>query len=193
VALLLGPTACAVQATYSPAWAGHERAQQAVTVGGTMHAYRKSAGIVGVRVGTAIDHGLLPRQAFAHGGLDWRAVPGWIAVEPGLDLGLGGPLRSAYSGVGAYAGAALTARLRVLGTNDEETAFNVIAPAVELVLVGRGGGWMPPEGAESTTLVGEWSAEVGVRFALGSDVFSEPAGKVQEPRGPASRSNGGRP
>lgn len=129
----------------------------------------------------AVDHGLIPHQGIVHGGYDWRVVPGWVALQPGLDLGLGEPLAGGYSGIGAYLGAAATARVHVCGANDAEPAFNLVAPALEVVVTGRGGGWMPPEGNASTALVGEYGVEFGLRLAIGSDVVSEPQGKVQAP------------
>jgi len=43
---------------------------------------------------------------------------------------------------------------------------------------------MPPEGAPSSALIGEFGAEIGLRFAIGSDLTAEAAGKVQAPRDP---------
>jgi hypothetical protein len=129
----------------------------------------------------AIDHALVPRNGSIHAGYDWRLFPGHFALEPGMDLGLGGPIARAYPGIGAYLGASATARLFLMGVNDEEPAFNVVAPSLELVLIGRGGEWAPPEGSPSTRLVGEYGIEIGLRAAFGSDILSEPQGKVQAP------------
>lgn len=180
--LALGASGCAFQATSGPSWAGQDRSAAALTVGASTWGYRNSGAVVGGRVGMAIDHGLIPHQGVVTGGYDWRVVPGWVSLQPGLDLGLGGPVAAgAYPGIGAYLGAAATARVRICGVNDAEPSFTLIAPVLELVVTGRGGGWMPPEGNASTALVGEYAVEMGLRIALGTDVAAEAQGKVQAP------------
>jgi hypothetical protein len=173
---------CAYQATSGVIWTGRREAAPVLTTGSTTQSYRTDGGVVGVRVSSAFEHAVVPRHAIVHGGYDWHLVPGAIELEPGLDLGLGGPIVKVYSGVGAYVGLSPTLRFFLLGVNDDEPAFNILAPSLELVVTGRGGGWMPPEGATSSTLVGEFGAEIGLRFAIGSDLAADAAGKVHAPR-----------
>jgi hypothetical protein len=40
---------------------------------------------------------------------------------------------------------------------------------------------MPPEGSDSTRLIGEYGVELGLRFAFSTDVYSGRPGKVQAP------------
>jgi len=141
-------------------------------------------------VGMAVDDGLIPRQGFVHMGYDLRAIPGRLVIEPRLDLGLGGPIARAYSGVGAYLGGAASGRVRLWGVDDSKTEFNIIGSHLDLVLAARGGAWAPPEGSSSTRLDWEASVELGVRVAIISDVPSGPAGRVQAPVTPAAEEGG---
>jgi hypothetical protein len=177
----LALSGCALQVTSGPSWA-NERHPAPIVVGGTLESQRASGGTFGARVGMAMENGLVPKQGIIHAGYDIRAVPGWVVVEPRLDLGLGGPIASAYSGVGAYVGGGASVRLRVYGVNDEETAFNVIGLRCDVLLSARAGAWTPPEGATSTRVVGEYATELGVRVALTTDIHSGPPGAVQPPR-----------
>ncbi|HWA28551.1 MAG TPA: hypothetical protein VG734_23075 [Lacunisphaera sp.] len=178
--LMLALGGCGMQATSGLAWTRHH-STPTLTVAAASMGYRQSRGVVGMRVGMDIDKALVPKNGIVHGGYDCRLGPGWFVFEPGFDLGLGGPIESAYDSVGAYLGASATARVRLAGVNDNDPAFNVVAPIGEVVLTGRGGGWMPPEDAASARLVGEWSAELGVRFSLGSDLVTAAQGKVRPP------------
>jgi hypothetical protein len=189
VVLAVLATGCGLQATSGAVWTKNEAAPS-LTFTGTTQAYRTSSFVVGGRVGVAFHDAIVPRHAIVHGGYDWRVIPGHLVFEPGLDLGMGGPIARVYPGIGAYLGASPSLRLFLFGVNDDEPAFNVIATAFELVLTGRGGGWMPPEGAASTALVGEYGVELGLRVAIGSDVLADPLGKVQEPK---SKTEGGTP
>lgn len=170
---------CAMQATTGPTWAD-ERHPFTVVLGATTESSHMNGPTLGGRVGMAAYDGLLPRQGFVHMGWDVRAVPGWFVVEPRLDLGIGRPIAGVYSGVGAYLGGAVDARLRLCGVNNQETAFNIIAPRFDVVLGARIGAWAPPEG-NSSQLILEKGLEVGLRFAIGSDVFSGPPGRVRDP------------
>jgi hypothetical protein len=175
---------CGLQATSGAAWTDRHSGTPALTVRATSIGFRSNSPVVGIRMGMAIDHALVPKHGIVHGGYDWRVIPGQLVLEPGFDLGLGGPIRAEYTGIGAYLGASGSARLRLLGVNDDDPAFNVIAPIVEAVLIGRGGGWMPPEEADSRALIGEFGVELGLRMTLGSDLVIPVQGKVPTALGP---------
>jgi hypothetical protein len=177
---------CAFQATGGPSWTGLSDPESVATFGLTMHAFRRSNGVAGVRAGTLIDHGLTLQQGFLHGGYDIRVIPGHLVLEPGLDLGFGDPTTHKFDGIGAYAGLSGTARLRVWGTDDSEPSFNVASPAIEIVLAPRTGGWAPPEGSHSHTFYGESAIELGVRVAIGSDLFSNPQGRLPDGTEPSA-------
>ena len=186
--LATASSGCALQATSGLNWAG-ERHPASLVLGGTTESSHRNGATFGARVGMGFDNGLVPKQGLIHVGGDVRAVPGWLVVEPRLELGLGGPIASAYSGVGAYLGGATNVRLRVCGVNDAETAFNVIGTRFDLVLGGRLGAWAPPEGG-SARLTVEGGLELGVRVAFTTDIVSGPPGKVQAPKLQASNSVG---
>jgi hypothetical protein len=173
-------TGCALQATAGPGAVGHADSVASVSAAATMHALRKSNGIVGMRVGMRVDDGLSLKHGILHGGNDFLLVPGWLTLEPGLDLGAGRPFSPVFTGVGAYAGVSGTARFRVTPGGDREPAFNIAYPMVELVFMPRLGAWMPPEGSNTTTPYAEWSVEFGVRLAVGSDLFSPAQGKISD-------------
>jgi hypothetical protein len=170
---------CALQVSGGKTWTGSAVAADTATVTMTMHALRKSNGIVGVRLGTVFEDGLAIRHGILHGGYDIIAIPGWLTLEPGLDLGAGSPASQRFDGVGAYGGVSGTARLRVVGMGERETTFNIAFPMVEIVLLPRWGMWMPPEGSNTRTLYGEFSAEIGLRFAIGSDLATTSLGRAR--------------
>ncbi|HEX3170191.1 MAG TPA: hypothetical protein VHQ88_06405, partial [Burkholderiales bacterium] len=115
-----------------------------MTVTGTLHALRESNSVVGLRVNAKIDHGYALRSVMLHGGYDILRSRGRFAFEPGIDLGVGRALRPLFEGTGAYGGASATFRLRVSPWGDEP-AYNLAWPIFEIVLLPRGGLWMPPE------------------------------------------------
>jgi hypothetical protein len=180
---------CAVQATSGPTWA-NDRRPVAVVVGGAMESRRLGGPTLGARVGMAVDDGLVPKQGFVHMGYDARALPGRLVIEPHLDLGVGGPIAGGYSGLGSYLGVAANGRLKIYGVDDRETEFNIIGSRIDLVLEMRGGAWAPPEEAGSSRLIWESSVDLGVRFAITTDLTSGPPGKVQAPVTSTSNSEG---
>jgi hypothetical protein len=171
---------CGLQATAGPSWAGG-RKPIAIVLGGVLEAHRANGPSLGARVGMAVDDGLIPRQGIVHLGYDLRAVPGRFVLEPRLELGMGRPIAGGYSGVGAYLGGALSSRLRILGVDDEETEFNILGTRIDLVLGGRIGAWAPPEGGGSAKLTREVGLDLGLRFAITTDVPSGPQGKIKAP------------
>jgi hypothetical protein len=129
---------CALQVTSGVNWA-NQRRPAGLIIAGTTESGHANGGVLGARVGMDFEHGLVPRQGLIHAGLDWRLWPGRFVLEPGLDLGIGGPIARVYSGLGGYLGAAASGRFRVLGVDEAETAFNVIGARMDIVLAGRGG------------------------------------------------------
>jgi hypothetical protein len=177
--LSLALCGCALTATGGPVVAGpHAEPVPAVSFGASAFAFRKSSGTFGARVLTVADHGLKIRSGAVHAGWDWRAIPGRLVIEPGVDLGAGSPANIAFKSAGAYAGFAPSVRLRLWGVDDSEPAFNLLAPAVELVVLGRAGAWMPPEASHSATVFGEFGVEFGLRFSVGCDLFATSQGKI---------------
>jgi hypothetical protein len=178
--LLVFLSGCAFQATAGPTAAGLEKPVPTATVGVTMHALRKSNGIVGLRMGSVVNDGFVPKHGILHGGYDVIAVPGWLELELGPDIGAGSAVTHLWDGIGAYGGASGTARLRLLGTGDREPSFDVAFPMLELVLMPRMGMWMPPERSDSRTPYGEFGVELGLRLAVGSDLAGTAQGKPQD-------------
>jgi hypothetical protein len=145
----------------------------------TTHAFRHGRPVFGFRLSTAYEHGFAIRSGLLHCGYDARLIPGRLVVVPAIELGAGRPATEAIGGVGSYAGAATSLRLRLLGVDDAEPAYNVYAVTSELVLGGRFGGWMPPETASVEKNVRwEWSIDLGLRVAVGSDVITSAQGEI---------------
>lgn len=166
---------CGVQFTGGPASTAGGQPVSALTAGASLHAMRRSSGVVGVRASAIIDDGIRVKQGFLHGGYDIRLAPGYVAVEPGVDLGLGEPLTKNYaSSIGAYGGLSMTWRFRLFGYDDGIPTYTIYGIGCELVAVPRVGAWMPPESATDKKVYGELSAELGVRFVLASDIFVTP-------------------
>jgi len=183
--------ACGLQATAGPAWVGHERmAWQMNGVLGT-HAQRHSGGVVGVRVGSVIDHGIALKSGVLHGGYDVLAIPGWLIVQPGLDVGAGQAVRHVFDGVGAYGGGSLEVRFR-FWTGDRGASYNLAFPACDIVLGGRGGIWMPPEHSNTTAVYVERTLDLGVRFGFGSDLTSPSQGEMPSRVTPSTAPGGAR-
>jgi hypothetical protein len=169
--------ACGVAATTGPAWVGHERdAWQANLAVGT-HAQRKSGGVAGVRVGSVIDHGAVLKSGMLRGGYDAIVIPGWLVLQPGVDLGAGQPVRHVFDGVGAYGGGSFELRLRYW-TGDRAPSFNLAFPAFDVVLGGRSGFWLPPEHSNTTAAFFEGAVEFGLRFGFGTDFTSPSQGET---------------
>jgi hypothetical protein len=190
LALLTSTSGCALQETTGAGWTGRRHAVATETVTATLHALRHSNGVVGVRAGTVVSDGLALKHGILHGGYDWRVWPGRLTLEPGIDLGAGAPLSHDLGGLGAYAGAAGSARLRLFGLDDAEPAFYVYGFAVELVVLPRVGFWVPPESAPSQRVYGEWAIEGGFRVVLASDLFVPSDGRVIDGSS-AEQGNGG--
>lgn len=186
---------CALQATGGPVYSGNKAGGGPVAVVGfgvSSHVMRESTAILGIRMDSVVDDdGISPRDAIMHAGADLRAIPGRLVIEPGVDLGIGEPGAGGFDALGAYAGVGLAARLRLFGVDDDEPAFNIIAPSLELVAGARAGGWMPAEGAESAHIVHEFAFELGLRVAIGSDLFTPTQGRIQEADGLDAPSQGG--
>jgi hypothetical protein len=167
---------CGLQLAGGVGNVGHGRVDGVGHAGLTTFAQRRSGPAVGLRANMVRrDHGLSLRSGTLHAGWDARLIPGWFALEPGLDFGAGQPSARVFSGVGAYAGGAMTARLRVVA-GDREPVYNLFFPVVELVVVPRAGVWMPPEGSPRTTPYGEGGIELGFRFGIGSDIIGAAQG-----------------
>jgi hypothetical protein len=193
-ALMLGWSGCAFTLSGGPARSGHVKPLAAsVALGASTHAFRDGAGVFGLRLLTKFDDGFSIRSGMLHAGYDWRLVPGWLVFEPGVELGAGKPLTEAFASVGAYAGVAGNLRVRVWGVDDAEPAYNVYAAAFELVLMPRIGGWMPAEGEENQSVVLEWSLELGIRFAIGSDLLTKAQGKIADTESRTQPTDGGAP
>jgi hypothetical protein len=191
LALLATATAgCGLQATVGRGGTAQRPAAWVGNVGLDAQAQRTSGASAGLRTGMLIDHGLVVKNAVLHGGYDTLVVPGWLTLEPGVDLGAGQPAIHVFRGVGAYGGLAGTARLRFV-TGDREPNYNVLFPFVELVLLPRGGIWLPPEGAGSTAAYFDWSVELGIRLGLGSDIISPRQGQIPEDHSTDAQAGGG--
>lgn len=169
--------ACGLEATTGPAWVGRERAAWQLNGAVGTHAQRKSGGVLGVRVGSVIDHGVVLKSGMLRGGYDAILIPGWLVLQPGVDLGAGQPVRHVFDGVGAYGGGSFELRVRYW-TGDREPSFNLAFPAFDIVLGGRSGVWMPPEHSNTAAPYFEGAIDFGVRFALGTDLTSPSQGEV---------------
>ena len=175
VALAYGACGCGLQVTSGPAWSGERNTAVAMSGGLTMQALRRSNGIVGMRATTRIDNGLEIRSGMVHAGYDFVSEGSRLSIEPGIDFGAGGPVYPIYSGVGAYCGASGNLRVRLLGSGDQEPAYNVAFGFVELVLNPRTGFWIPREGVP-TRVYHDGAVEMGLRFGFGSDLGSTSQG-----------------
>lgn len=151
----------------------------------TTHAFRQGRPVFGVRLSTAVDHGFAIRNGLLHTGYDFRLIPGYLVLVPAIELGAGQPAAQDLGGFGSYFGVATTLRERLSGVNDAEPAFNVYALNIDLFIGARVGGWMRPEtsSASSRAVVWEGSIELGIRFAVGSDVITSAQGENAEPDG----------
>jgi hypothetical protein len=173
----LGASGCAVQGTGGLEWAGKRGSVVGFTATGTLQALRKSNSVVGLRVNTVASHGYSIRSVMLHGGYDWLTQSAPLAFELGVDLGAGSSVQPLFDGVGAYGGVSSTLRFRPWPWT-VEPSYNLLFPMVEVVLVPRVGFWMPPEGGNTTTLYAEGGAEIGLRFAIGSDLATSGQGQV---------------
>jgi hypothetical protein len=151
-----------------------------LSIGAMTHVPRVRESVIGARLGTVIDDGIVPKHVIVNGGYDLRIFPGRFVFQPALELGVGSPVSRSYGSPGAYLGASGAIRVRMVGTS-EDVAYNVLSNDLDFVILPRFGGWMPPEGSGSTRLAGEWAVEAGFRLDFGSDVFSPTRGKVEEP------------
>ncbi len=156
-----------------------------------MNAAREHNGVVGARVATVADGGLEIRSGALHAGYDFVVAPGWLTLEPGVDLGAGSPVNRLYRGVGAYGGFAGTARLRPFGNADRGPEYNLFFLTPELVFAPRGGWWMAPEGAGRGFDV-EWGLELAVRVVFRSDLAGPPQGRPANDRQADPRPEGER-
>lgn len=167
---------CAVQATSGVAWSGERAPRVPVTTGLTTQAFRESQGIFGLRMVTLVDRGFEIRSGIAHVGYDIVNDRRRWALEPGLDLGIGGPVRPIYPGVGGYAGISGNARYRLWGEGDQRPAYDLLFQALDVVVMPRAGLWMGPEERHEGTMFGDLALEIGLRFAIGSDVIGSKQG-----------------
>ena len=204
-ALILGVATlsfgCAAQVTSGAAWSGDQTPRVPVTAGLTMQALRTSNIVVGARATSMFNEGIALRSGMLHTGYDFVSEESRWAIEPGVDIGAGVPVKPidglsglVFDGIGGYAGTSANLRLRVLGTGDKRPGFNVAFGFVELVFNPRAGLWMPPEGSLRAPLYVESSLEVGVRFGFGSDVASRmqgiPPNKKEAPAYDSEESSG---
>ena len=124
-ALLVGCSAlcaCGFTLAGGPAGAFHkrlrdepsDRVRATTSMSVTTHAFRNGGSVFGLRLMTAYDRGLAIRSGALHGGYDWRIIPGWLVLEPGIELGVGRPAARSLGGAGSYAGAAINLRLHGL-------------------------------------------------------------------------------
>jgi len=170
--------ACGVQATTGPAWVGpHEPAAWQLNTSLGTHAQRGPGGVVSMRLGSVIDHGIVLKSGTLRGGYDAVLIPGWLVLQPALDLGAGQAVRHVFDGVGAYGGGSLELRLRYW-TGDREKTYNLAFPAFDLVLGGHGGVWVPPEHSNTTTPYLEGALDFGLRFGFGSDLTAPSRGEM---------------
>ncbi|HKU38069.1 MAG TPA: hypothetical protein VJR89_07980 [Polyangiales bacterium] len=181
VFLVWAASGCAVTIGGGRAHAGHAKPTVWTgTLAVTTHAFRDGGGIFGVRLVSTVEHGFELRSGMFHAGYDWRVVPGWVVFEPGVDIGAGSPMSESFESLGAYAGVGANLRVRVWGVQDSMPAYNVYGGSTEIVLTPRFGGWMPPEGNPNHDVVLEWSIELGVRFAIASDLLTRSQGKLSD-------------
>jgi len=191
ISLLCG---CALTATSGPVYTARSADPvPAVSIGANAFAFRKSSGTFGFRVLTVAEHGLKLRSGAVHAGWDFRVIPGHLVIEPGFDLGIGSPANIEYENPGAYAGFVPSVRWRLWGVDDSEPAFNLIAPSIDLVLLGRAGAWMPPEGSANTTMQRELGVELGLRVSFGSDLFAGSQGRIRHDEGLDAEHEGATP
>ncbi|HEX5098784.1 MAG TPA: hypothetical protein VFV94_04760 [Polyangiaceae bacterium] len=169
--------ACGLHATTGPAWVGRERMAWQMNGGVGTHAQRESGGVLGVRVGSVIDHGVVLKSGMVRGGYDAIVIPGWLVLQPGLDFGAGQPVRHVFDGVGAYGGGSFEVRWRYW-TGDREPSFNLAFPAFDVVLGARSGVWMPPEHSNTTAPYFESAVDFGLRFGFGTDLTSPSQGET---------------
>ncbi|HVH47606.1 MAG TPA: hypothetical protein VM925_34960 [Labilithrix sp.] len=174
--ITLSSLGCAVQTTTGGAWTAEQRPVWAVSAGGTMQALRKSNVVVGGRATSRIDDGFVLRSGVLHAGYDIVSEKTRLAIEPGVDIGLGGPVVSRYGGIGSYLGTNVNLRCRVAG-GDQEPSYNIAFPFVEVVFSPRSGVWMPPEGSGNVRLYHDLGLEFGLRIGFGSDVASAAQGR----------------
>ncbi|HEU4408171.1 MAG TPA: hypothetical protein VFS43_23110 [Polyangiaceae bacterium] len=167
-------------------------ARATTSVSASLNAGREHRGIVGARLTGAYDDGLAIRAGALRGGYDFVVVPGWLTLEPAIELGAGGPANRLYSGTGAYGGLAGTARLRPLPNSDRGPAFNVLYFTPELVLAPRAGFWMAPEGQGRGFDV-EYAGELALRLVFGSDLAGPPQGRPGNDRQAPEGAEGVRP
>jgi hypothetical protein len=187
LALSLALGGCGLQATTGAAWTSHARATPTLNLVGTMQAMRESNSIVAGRLGTTFDRSVAIKNLTLHGGYDWLLVPSWLGLEGGLDLGGGQPPTRRFAGLGAYAGLQATLHARLTcGTGDHIPSFSLAFPLLELVLIPRGGLWMPPESSPRKATFLELSVEVGLRFGVGSDLVAPRQGQITD-RSPSVR------
>lgn len=106
-------------------------------------------------------------------GYGWRPrAPLPLGGELSFDIGYGGPVSRAFNGGGFFLGGSGAVQLRVFGMRTERQVVRVLAPTVDIVLVGRTGVWTPPPGDVSTAPFFEIAGELGIRFGVQSALAS---------------------
>jgi hypothetical protein len=195
LASLLATLGCGVQLTTGIARTGIGKAPAATLNGSaTVQALRHSNSVVAARIGTVPDHGVTIKSLMLHGGYDWLIDPSTVGIEPGIDLGAGQPPTHFFAGNGAYGGVSTTVHSRLTGgTGDHIPSFNVVFPMLELVVIQRTGVWVPPERSNTTKPFVEVGIELGLRFAVGSDVATTGQGHVWDGGAPRPETPGGPP
>ena len=158
---------------------GGDDARWGASIAGMTHIPRITQGVVGARLGTVFDSGIIPKHVIVAGGVDFHTDERF-AVLPSIELGAGSPFSTSWGSPGAYLGGSVASRVRLLGTGEEPAAYNVFAGALDLVVMPRLGAWMPPEGSGGE-VAAEWALEMGVRITLGSDLFAPTRGRVRQP------------
>lgn len=175
-ALVSSASGCAFQTTTGGAWTATERPAWSISTGGTMQALRASNVVVGGRVVSKVDDGFVVRSGMLHAGYDVVGEGTRLAIEPGVDIGLGGPVVPRYDAIGSYIGTSVNLRCRLVG-GDQEPSYNIAFPFVEVVFSPRSGVWMPPEGSGDVRLYHDLGLEVGLRIGFGSDLASAAQGR----------------
>ena len=174
---LLASTGCGLQLGTGPSRNATGHTQQTYSLGASLAVDRRSNGIVGTRVVTIADQGLELKALIVHGGWDFVAKPGWITLEPGVDLGMGSPVTNTFRGIGAYAGAAGNLRLRPFWNVAREPSFVIASLVPEIVFAPRAGWWMPSERSAAHGATDfEFGWEIALRINLSSDFSSGPQG-----------------
>lgn len=191
LALAFG-SGCGFQIGAGMAATARGEARATTSVSAALNAGRKHRGIVGARLTGRYDNGFAIRAGALRGGYDFVVVPGWLTLEPAIELGAGGPVNRLYSGTGAYGGLAGTARLRPLPNSDRGPAFNILYFTPELVFAPRGGFWMAPEG-QGRGFDFEYGGELALRLVFGSDLGGPPQGRPGNDRQAPEGGEGGRP